>query len=439
LRGRRGAGARLGIAAAVGALALTCAAVPARATFPYTGTSGNPHDFTDLYLGNETPDDLGGDGNTFKYAATPDSSNGPQINNSAVELNGVRGAHLADATDAPTTAVEVTLGRPDVTIAVMDSGIKWNDAGAMADLRNKIRINKDELPAPETAPGTPCSTPATDPYDCDDNGVVTVDDYASDYRVDLSDPRRAGPSGVLVPQDLLIAFSDGSDADSNGFVDDIAGWDFLDNDNDAFDDVQYGHGTGEAVDSSAEADNGAAGGDTMGSCSNCRVIPMRVGDSFVADVNRFAQGTIYAADNNVQVVQSALGTLNNSTLARQAVDYAYSHGTTAVLSAADEAAQHNNQPYLPHAILVNSVRDGLVPAPNKSYLAFNGCTNFNAKITLAIPSTSCSSNAVGLAAGMAGLVYSAAYTAKQKGVLESFPDTSLCELNRPNPDTGATK
>ena len=90
---------------------------------------------------------------------------------------------------------------------------------------------------------------------------------------------------MLDPQDVMIAFSDGKDDDSNGFVDDIAGWDFLDDDNDPFDDVQYGHGTGEARDSNAEADNG---GD-LGTCPNCKVVPLRVGDSFVADVNSFAQ------------------------------------------------------------------------------------------------------------------------------------------------------
>ena len=106
----------------------------------------------------------------------------------------------------------------------------------------------------------------------------------------------------------LIAFSDGDDDDGNGFADDIVGWDFLDDDNDAYDDVQYGHGTGEARDSTAEADNG---GDA-GSCPNCMSMPLRVGDSFIADVNRFAQAVIYATDNGVLVIQEALGTLNNA-------------------------------------------------------------------------------------------------------------------------------
>ena len=101
------------------------------------------------------------------------------------------------------------------------------------------------------------------------------------------------------------------------------------------------------------------------------VIHTRVGDSFIADVSRFGAAVIYATDNGVQVVQEALGTLNNSTIAREAIDYAYEHGMTVIASAADEAAQHNNRPAsLPHVILVNSVTkyDDATPAPNQSYL-----------------------------------------------------------------------
>src|SRR6185437_14098597 len=156
-------------------------------------------------------------------------------------------------------------------------------------------------------------------YDANGGGVLNLRDYGCDARIDLSATRRSGPPGMLTPEDLTIAFSDGTDADGNGFVDDIAGWDFLDDDNDPFDDVQYGHGTGEARDSTAEADNG---GD-VGSCPNCMAVYLRVGDSFVADVNRFGAAVTYATDNDVQIVQEALGTLNNSSLARQAVDYAY--------------------------------------------------------------------------------------------------------------------
>src|SRR3712207_45443 len=174
---------------------------------------------------------------------------------------------------------------------------------------------------------------------------------------------------MLDPQDVLIAFSDGDDDDGNGYADDIAGWDFLDDDNDPFDDVQYGHGSGEARDSAGEANNG---GD-LGACPNCMEIHLRVGTSFIADVNRFAQAVLYAVDNDVLVVQEALGALNKSRLGRRAVDRAWAHGVTVIASAADEAAQHDNWPSsYPHVVLVNSVThtDG-----TPSYLGFDGCTN----------------------------------------------------------------
>jgi len=428
-------GARLRAAAvALATLAATALlASSAAAEFPYS-RNATPTGFDDLWLNaGQVPSDLGG--NTFKFAATPDPANTTN-NASPVELGGVRGAHVVDADAAAQTAFRTTTGRPDVTIAILDSGIKWNDAGAMSDLRKKTRISTGEAPKPRNdglatanEPGEDCS--GSGPYshagewDLNGDGVFNLIDYSCDDRVQADTPKGVGPPGMFEPQDLLIAFSDGVDDDGNGYVDDLVGWDFLDDDNDPFDDVQYGHGTGEARDSTAEADNG---GD-VGSCPNCMAVYLRVGDSFVADVNRFGAAVTYATDNDVQIVQEALGTLNNSSLARQAVDYAYRHGVTVLASAADEAAQHNNWPSsLPHVIVANSVTDGDGAVPNESYLAFNGCTNFGAKITVAIPSTSCSSNAVGLAAGYAGLIYSAALNAADAGALDPYPDRSQCEL-----------
>jgi hypothetical protein len=409
----------------------TMAADQALGAFPYTRPAGDPTDYKDLFLDpGQVPADLGGD--DWKYAATPENPN-PNLDPFGVELGGVRGAHIVDPNTTPPTAWETTTGRPDVQIAVLDSGIEWNNSGAMANVRFKVWLNTGELPTPNTGRddtgsttesllGTDCAGYGAGEYDANADGVFNLRDYACDDRVDVTDSRRVGPAGTLVPQDLLLAFSDGTDADGNGFVDDIAGWDFLDDDNDPFDDVQYGHGTGEAQDSTAEADNGQ--GD-VGSCPNCVVMPLRVGDSFIADVNRFAQAALYATDNGALVIQEALGTLNNSKLARQAVDYAYDHGTSVIASAADEAAQHNNWPSsLPHVILVNSVTkydNGSVPVPH-SYLQFNGCTNFSAKVTVAIPSSSCSSEATGKGSGIAGLIYSAALNAHDRGKLDPSDD-----------------
>jgi hypothetical protein len=420
------------LVAFAGALALACAAAaPGLASFPYNPSGGS---FFHVDQGT-VPGDIGGDGNDWKFASTAESGAPPNITADPMELNGIRGGHLADDENSVHAAWETSTGRPDVTIAVLDSGIKWNDDGAMNDLRFKVRLNLGELPQPQvagpirdTSIAPDCSGYSAGGYDVNGDGVVNLRDYACDPRVSVTD-HHEGPAGKLTPQDLIVAFSDHSDADNNGYVDDIAGWDFLDNNNDPFDDVQYGHGTGEALDSSAEADNGGQ----TGACPNCTVVPLRVGDSFVADVNRFGQAVLYATDNNVSVVQEALGTLNRSTLGQKAIDYAYDHGVAVIASAADEAAQHHNWPSsYAHTIVVNSVRKYETQAPpggpdvpitpeRQSYLQFNGCTNFSTHITLAIPSSSCSSNATGVGAGMAGIIYSAALNANDAGRLARDP------------------
>ncbi len=416
----------------------------AQADFPYGGGPGfNPNDYKTFRLpaGSPAPNDLGG--NDWKYAATPEAGNEP-VNHQPWELNGVRGASVFDTSPTTNTAWTVTTGRPDVTIAELDSGVEWNDPGVVNDLRYKIRLNKGELPVPNHGgpaliAGINCAT-YHGAYDANGDGIFNLRDYACDSRIHLSDSRRAGPPGRFTPEDITIAFSDGTDADHNGYVDDIAGWDFLDNDNDPYDDVQYGHGSGEAQGSAGEDNNG----DRSSDCPNCMIVPFRVGDSFIADANRFAEATVYAVDNNIQIVQEALGTLNNTHFARDAVDYAYKHGVAVIASAADEAAQHHNYvSSLPHTIVVNSIDkyptqgvstpDGSpfqlgtdVPEENpKSYLTFNGCTNFSSKITVAIPSSSCSSNATEVAAGIAGLIYSAALNARDQGKLQPNSDCKL--------------
>jgi len=466
-RCRRGAGARLLVVVVVAAALLVGLTSTALADFPYLPKSGgNPHDPLTFKLPpGEVPTNLKDD---FKLSATPEvpnpakdptSAQSAKIDNQTDELCGVRGASIADqnatqpagscvpAGSTVHTAFNVTTGRPDVAIAVLDSGIEWNNPDAMTGLRKKVRLNQGELPAPRhdrstsLEPGVSCGSyanptggdyNATGNYDVNGDGVFNVLDYACDSRVNLSDPRRHGPPSVLTPEDIILAFSDGVDHDHNGYANDVAGWNYVDNTNNPYDDVGYGHGTGEARDSNGEANTKA----DLGTCPNCMVVPLRVGESFIADVNRFAQAVLYATDNHVLVIQEALGTLNNSLLARQAVDYAYGHGTAVIASAADEAAEHHNQPgALPHTILVNSVRqyDSTFTASPRSYLQFNGCTNFTSKITVSVPSVSCSSEATGKSAGVAGLIYSAALNARDAGTLRPSsdcrrPDGSACVI-----------
>jgi hypothetical protein len=351
------------------------------------------------------------------YAPQPgDSDYDPTVENDPQELYGVKGA-------GTNRAWEVTTGRPDTVISVLDSGIEWETP----ELVNKVELNRLELPPPCRS-GTPVGVcdnrygEKPSRYDANHDGVLSVSDYDGDPRVRKAVPE-AKARGYLTPEDLIRTFSDGRDHDHNGYPNDIAGWDFYQHDNDPADDVLYGHGTGEARDSSAEAT-----ATSISECPNCRVLPLRVGDSFIADINKFAAAVVYATDNGVDVVQEALGTINHTGFAQRAVDYAYRHGVLIVASEADEEAGHHNFPAaLNHTMVVNSVthyadESGVPLETPKSYLAFNGCTNFGGYTWVSVESNSCSSDATGQAAGIAGLLYSAAENAVQSHKLKPGPD-----------------
>ena len=297
------------------------------------------------------------------------------------------------------------MGRPDVAIAVLDSGIKWNDAGrdgepALQDPAQRRRAARARADRADRA--------ARRRHCGDTPGTTTPTATASSTSrlrlrrpaVHVTDPRRQRPRRHAEPQDVLIAFRDGADDDGNGFVDDIVGWDFLDDDNDPFDDVQYGHGTGEAKDSIAEADNGGG----------ARRLPELHVDahagrrSFIADVNRFGRGGHLrggqrrarhpgGARHDQQPPARPPGRQLRLRARRHGDRLGRRRGGPAQQLALEPAARDPRQ-------LGDQVRRHRAPAP--AYLQFNGCTNFNAKITLAIPSVSCSSDATGRGCGHGG-------------------------------------
>jgi hypothetical protein len=324
-----------------------------------------------------------------------------------------------------------TIGRPEVRISVIDSGIKWDEP----ELVNKAYLNALELRGahlPKTALGQPCGgTGALAGYDCNADGVFSVADYRDDPRVSPvvagdkcfteGDPKQPGADRIkgdvnhnciLDAGDLIEMFSDGIDDDANGYVDDISGWDFFKNDNNAYDDTRYGHGTGEAKDSAGEGNNGDGG---IGGCPLCRFLPMRVGDSFIANVNDFGKAVIYATDNGVSVVQEALGTLNQNAFSRAAIDYAYAHGVVVIASMADENSRHHNMPGTAnHTLPVHAItHDGGTAETATTFLAFNTCTNFGGNLAMSISGPACSSEATGRGSGIAGLIYSMALSQPQ--------------------------
>ncbi|MDJ0868616.1 MAG: S8 family serine peptidase [Myxococcota bacterium] len=295
-----------------------------------------------------------------------------------------------------------TTGRPDVVIAVLDSGIFWD----RADLARKVALNAGELPVPAG-----CAS-----HDCNGDGFVSVDDFADACAADPNG------TGFCDGQDLIRFYADGVDDDGNGYVDDIAGWDFVDDDNDPDDLVRNGHGTGEASDQVAEANNG---GGFPGFAPSALFLPLRVADSFVGIDSDFVQAVVYATDRRVDVISEALGTVNASASGQAAVDYAYRRGIPMIASAADEQSRHHNYPAAyEHTIWVNSIRDGdgtFLDRDANGFDVLNGCTNYGGRAWAAIPSAACSSEATSRAGGLTALLLSHARNQIDAGRFSPYP------------------
>jgi Subtilase family/FG-GAP-like repeat len=238
------------------------------------------------------------------------------------------------------TAWKYSSGSPDIGIAILDTGIEWQDE----ELRRKVRLNRRELPMPQGA-----ST-----YDANGDGAFNVDDYASDPRVKVEAGDEEADK-LLDGSDLIATFSDRTDADRNGYVDDIAGWDFFDDDNDPFDASSCcsadGHGSDRAKSAAGDTNNGQR---DASMCPRCQIVPMRVWDTFVVDTNLFGLAVVYAADNGINVVEGAVGGLLNSNFARRAFSYAERRNVALMLVSSDiNSANHNYPTNYNEAIYVN--------------------------------------------------------------------------------------
>lgn len=136
--------------------------------------------------------------------------------------------------------------------------------------------------------------------------------------------------------------SNGTDSDSNGYADDINGWDFVNNDNDPTDD--HGHGTNVAGISVATGNNsiGYAGVDWK-----CKLMPIKILDSnnsgFYSD---WIGGINYAVNNGAKVINMSVGGSGFSQGMKDAVDNAHANGVVITVSMMNF---NNNTSYYPAA------------------------------------------------------------------------------------------
>ncbi len=308
-------------------------------------------------------------------------------------------------------AWQKTTGDRRVIIAILDGGVRWSDA----EVVNQFYLNEAELPPPDTGCGGTGTV-----HDINGDGWLNVQDYTDNFGAEQPttpcDTRilahdggnwDSNNNGILDPGDLIAIFSDGIDDDNNGYVDDISGWDVYADNNDPETDTDFYHGKNTAKQAAAQGNNGL--GD-LGTCPNCAILNVRVGESFVVDTNDFAMGTIFSVDAGASVIADNLGALNNTKLSQDAIDYAWKNDVVVIASAADENSYHHNFPGTNnHTVYTHAIQfDSAHFADAKTYLNFANCTNYGAQLALSTPGTLCSSEAVGRTSGIAGLIYAMA-------------------------------
>ncbi len=162
----------------------------------------------------------------------------------------------------------------------------------------------------------------------DENITVAVIDTGVDYdHRDLS-----GNTWINSEEANGIA---GVDDDNNGYIDDVYGYDFINDDNEPLDD--NGHGTHCAGTIAAKGDNGL---DITGVCWDARIMAVKgLGENGGGTASDLSKAIYYAVENGADILSNSWGSGFPSSLLEEAFQYACSQGVICVAAAGNGNTQ----------------------------------------------------------------------------------------------------
>lgn len=189
----------------------------------------------------------------------------------------------------------------------------------------------------------------------------------------------------------------GLDDDTNGFVDDLFGWDFIDNDNDPspikdlerrYKDSDINHGTIVAGLIGAVGNNGF---DASGVAWQVRLMPVRVMNAEgQGSIETVVKGLRYAVANGAQIVNLSFGGPDTSLELQQALSDASRAGVIVVVSAGNhkvgESGDLDFLPSYPACVDANSSEDSVITVGSVDSLGnLSSFSNFGSCVDLVAP------------------------------------------------------
>ena len=207
----------------------------------------------------------------------------------------------------------------------------------------------------------------------------------------------------------------GVDNDLNGYIDDINGWNVIENSTNLADD--NGHGTQVAGVIGATSDNAVG---VAGMCWACKLMIVKASQATgIANYSDIAAGITYAASNGAQVINLSLGGYADSAMLRDAIREA---STTAVV-VAGAGNDDTSNPFYPAAypeVMAVAATD-----QNDQKAVFS---DYGAWVDLTAPGTSIRTTQVGGYATATGTSFSAPFVAGLAGLIRSAHPTWSPEL-----------
>jgi subtilisin family serine protease len=132
----------------------------------------------------------------------------------------------------------------------------------------------------------------------------------------------------------------GVDDDGNGYIDDVYGYDIVNNDPEPVDD--HGHGTHCSGIIAARSDNAL---DIAGTSPCAKIMPVKfLNNKGKGTMINAAEAIYYAVENGADILSNSWGAFYSNSLLEDACKYAYSQGVVIVASAGNDNNDYENYP-----------------------------------------------------------------------------------------------